>query len=130
MFLCLTKHYIRKRSGCIDPRLIDLGTSLKRVISFTPLPLCPRGKRQRYPFDRRRVGPRAGTEGMQKCKFLTLQRLKFVPLGRPSRSQSLYRLRYFRSCSRKLNLYSPLTLPPPIRPKRFNDSTSLPFHSD
>jgi hypothetical protein len=37
-------------SGCIDPRFIDLCTSWRRVVSFTPLPFYPRGKRPRYPF--------------------------------------------------------------------------------
>jgi hypothetical protein len=36
-------------SGCIDPRFFDLGTSWR--------PLYLRGKRPRYPFDRRLGGP-------------------------------------------------------------------------
>jgi hypothetical protein len=40
-----------------------------------------------------RVGPRAGLDNMEK-KILTLPRLELRPLGRPSRRQSLYRLRY------------------------------------
>jgi hypothetical protein len=38
------------------------------------------------------VVPRAGLDDMEKWKFLTLQRLELRPLGRPARSQSLYRL--------------------------------------
>jgi hypothetical protein len=40
------------------------------------------------------VGPRAGLNGMEKSKFLTLPGLELRPLGRPARSQSLYQLRY------------------------------------
>jgi hypothetical protein len=40
------------------------------------------------------VDPRAGHEEVEKRKFLTLQGLEFRPLGRPARSQSLYRLHY------------------------------------
>jgi hypothetical protein len=40
------------------------------------------------------VGPRAGLDVVEKRKFLTLPGLEIRPLGRPARSQSLYRLRY------------------------------------
>jgi hypothetical protein len=40
------------------------------------------------------VDPRASLDDLEKRKFLTLPRLKLRPLGRPARSQSLYRLRY------------------------------------
>jgi hypothetical protein len=40
------------------------------------------------------VGPRAGLDDVEKKKFLTLTGLELRPLGRPARSQSLYRLRY------------------------------------
>jgi hypothetical protein len=40
------------------------------------------------------VDPRAGPDDLEKRKFLTLQGLELRPLGRPARSQSLYRLRY------------------------------------
>jgi hypothetical protein len=44
------------------------------------------------------VDPRAGVDDMEKRKFLILPGLKLRPLGRPARSQSLYRLRYPGSC--------------------------------
>jgi hypothetical protein len=56
------------------------------VLSFTPRPLYPQGKSPRYPLYKRLDGP----EG----RSLTLQGLEFRSLGRPARSQSLYRLRY------------------------------------
>jgi hypothetical protein len=40
------------------------------------------------------VDPRAGMDDVEKRKFLTLLGLELQPLGRPARSQSLYRLRY------------------------------------
>jgi hypothetical protein len=39
------------------------------------------------------VGLRTGLDDMEKRKFLTLPGLELRPLGRPGRSQSLYRLR-------------------------------------
>jgi hypothetical protein len=40
------------------------------------------------------VDPRAGLDDVEERKFLTLPGLELLPLGRPARSQSLYRLRY------------------------------------
>jgi hypothetical protein len=40
------------------------------------------------------VDPRAGLDDVEKIIFLTLPGLELRPLGRPVRSQSLYRLRY------------------------------------
>jgi hypothetical protein len=40
------------------------------------------------------VGPRAGLDDVKRRKFLTLPGLELRHLGRPARSQSLYRLRY------------------------------------
>jgi hypothetical protein len=40
------------------------------------------------------VDPRAGLDDVEKRKFFTLLGLDMQPLGRPARSQSLYRLSY------------------------------------
>jgi hypothetical protein len=40
------------------------------------------------------VDPRTGLDDVEKRIFLTLTGLELRPLGRPARSQSLYRLRY------------------------------------
>jgi hypothetical protein len=40
------------------------------------------------------VGPRASVDDVEKRKFLILPELELRPLGRPARSQSLYRLLY------------------------------------
>jgi hypothetical protein len=72
----------------------DLGTSWKRVVRFTPLPLYPRGKSPDTHWIGGCVGLRAGLDDVERAKFLTLLGLELRPLGRPARSQSLYRLRY------------------------------------
>jgi hypothetical protein len=57
------------------------------------------------------VDPRAGPNGVEKRKFLAQLGLELQALGRPSRSQSLYRLRYPRSqvllWLTKLSIYVP-----------------------
>jgi hypothetical protein len=40
------------------------------------------------------INPRAGLDDMKKWKFLTLPGLELRPLGRPTSSQVMYRLRY------------------------------------
>jgi hypothetical protein len=40
------------------------------------------------------VAPRAGLKDVEKRKFIILPELELRPLGRPARSQSLYRLSY------------------------------------
>jgi hypothetical protein len=44
-------------SGCIDPRILDLGTSWSWVVSFTPRPLYHQRKSPPYPLDKRLGGP-------------------------------------------------------------------------
>jgi hypothetical protein len=85
------KHYAMKvyGSGCIDPYFLDLGTSWRWVVSFTPLPLY-----SWYPSNRSLTEPRAGLDGMEKWKFLTPSELDLGPLGYQARRQSFYRRRY------------------------------------
>jgi hypothetical protein len=59
-----------------------------------PAALSPRERAPRYALDRRLGRPSAGLDDMQKRKFVTLPGLQLRPLGRPVRSQSLYRQRY------------------------------------
>jgi hypothetical protein len=49
----------------MDPHFLDLGTSWRRMVSFTPRPLYPRVKSPRYPLHRRLGGPqnRSGRRG-------------------------------------------------------------------
>jgi hypothetical protein len=55
-------------SGSIAPRILDLGTSWRCVVSLTPRPLYPQGKSPWYPLDRRLGGPqsRSGRGGEEK----------------------------------------------------------------
>jgi hypothetical protein len=69
--LCSTKHLAMKTyrgSGGIAPRILDLSTRWRWVVSFTPLPLYPQGKSPWYPLDRRLSGPesRSGRGGEEK----------------------------------------------------------------
>jgi hypothetical protein len=69
--LCLTKHHAMKTycgSGGIGPRILDLGTRWRWVVSFTPRSLYPQGKNRLYPLDRRLGGTqsRSGRGGEEK----------------------------------------------------------------
>jgi hypothetical protein len=75
-------------------RFLDLGTSWRWVVSFMPRPLYPQEKAPGTHWIGGWVKPRAGLDEMEKRKFLTLLGLELRPLGRPARSESLYRLRY------------------------------------
>jgi hypothetical protein len=63
-------------SWCIDPLFLDLDTSWRWLVSFTPLPLYSRGKSLRYPLDRRLGGPqsRSGRSGEEKILHPTKTR--------------------------------------------------------
>jgi hypothetical protein len=78
--------------GCIDAYFLDLRTNLRWVVCFTPRPLYPRERALGTHWRRGWVGPRAGLDDMEKTKFLTLPGLELRTFGRPTRSQSLYRL--------------------------------------
>jgi hypothetical protein len=67
--------------------LVEGECSTSRPGHFTPQRKSPQ-----YPLRRRLGGPqnRSGQRGEEK--ILTLPRLELRPLGRPARSQSLYRL--------------------------------------
>jgi len=71
MSLFLTKHHATKKywgSGGIAPHILDVGTTWRWVVSFTPRPLYTQGKSPRYPLDRRLGGPqsRSGHGGEEK----------------------------------------------------------------
>jgi hypothetical protein len=78
----------------MHPYFLDLGTSWRWMVSFTLLPLYLRGKSPFIHWIVGWVGPRFRLDDVEKRKFVTLPGLKLRPLGRPARSQSLYRLRY------------------------------------
>jgi len=56
------------RNGGIAPRVLDLGTRWRWVVSFTPRPLYPQEKSPWYPLYRRLVWPqgRSGRGGGEK----------------------------------------------------------------
>jgi hypothetical protein len=56
-------------SGGIAPRVFNLGTRLRWVVSFMPWPLYPQRKSPSYPFDRRWVGLRDGLDTVGKRKI-------------------------------------------------------------
>jgi hypothetical protein len=78
----------------MDPNFLYLGSSRRWVVSFMPLPLYPQGKSSRYPLDRRLGGPQSRCGRHGETKIFAPPGLKPRSLGRPARSQSLYRLRY------------------------------------
>jgi hypothetical protein len=78
----------------VPPHFLDLGSSWRWVVSFTCLPLCPRGKNPGTHCLGGWLGLRAGLDNMVKWKFLTPPRLEIRHLDSLARSQSLYRLHY------------------------------------
>jgi hypothetical protein len=72
---------------------IDLGTRWRWVVSFTLLPLYPRGKGRRYSLDRRLGGPQSRSGRWGEEKNLALPGME-PGRGRPARSPLLYCLSY------------------------------------
>jgi hypothetical protein len=84
-------------SGCLDSRFLDLSTSWRWVVNFTPLALYPRGKSPRYPLDRRLGGSQSRSGRYGEVKILDPTGARTRPLCRPAHRQSQYRVRYSRS---------------------------------
>jgi hypothetical protein len=63
------------------------------MVSFTPWPLCHRGKTPCTHWTEGWVGPRTGLDDVEKGKFLTVMGLELRPRC-PTCSQSLYRMCY------------------------------------
>jgi hypothetical protein len=57
----LNHHAVKTQwgSGGIAPRILNLVTRWRWVVSFTPRPLYPRGKSSLFPLDRRLGGPQS-----------------------------------------------------------------------
>jgi hypothetical protein len=72
-------------SGCIDLHFLDVGTSWRWVVSFTPRSLYLRGKRSHYPLDRRLGGPQSWS-GRCEEKILDLTGIR-TPTPRSSSPQ-------------------------------------------
>jgi hypothetical protein len=82
----------------IAPRILDLGTRWRWVVSFTPRPLYLPGKNPLYPLDRRLGGPhsRSGRGGEEK-NSQPPPGIEPENPNRPARSPALYRLSYHGS---------------------------------
>jgi hypothetical protein len=96
-----TKHNAMKTywgSGGTAPRILDLGTRWRWVVSFTTRPLYPQGKTPWYPFNRRLGGPRSrsGRGGEEKNTQPRRESNRRTPIVQPL-AQSLYRLSYHGS---------------------------------
>jgi hypothetical protein len=58
--------------GCIDPRLLDLSTSWRWMVSFTSRSLYPRGKSPQWPLDRRLGGPQSRSRGSNLARNILI----------------------------------------------------------
>jgi hypothetical protein len=81
-------------SGRIALSILDLGTSWRWVVSVTPRPLYSGEGGLGTHWKGDWVSPRTDRHSVENSKLLTLPGLELRPLGRPARSQSLYRLPY------------------------------------
>jgi hypothetical protein len=89
LFLCLTKYHSMKTywgNGGIAPRILNLATRLRWVVSFVLRPLYPRGRSLHYPLDRRLGGPKAGLNAVTKRKNLYHCPYRELNPDRPARS--------------------------------------------
>jgi hypothetical protein len=66
-------------SGGIDPHFLDLGTSWRLVVSFTPRPLYPGERASGTHWIGGWVDRKAGLDDTEKGKFLTLPGLELRP---------------------------------------------------
>jgi hypothetical protein len=80
--------------GCIDPHFLDLGTSWRWVVSFTPRPLYPRGKSLWYRLDRRLGGPQNQSVWCEEKILDPTGTWTLDPFRCPSHSHSLYQRHY------------------------------------
>jgi hypothetical protein len=64
----------------------DLGTSLRKVVSFTLQPLYPGERAPGIRWIGGWVDPRAGMKEVEKKKFLTLLGLELRSVGHPARN--------------------------------------------
>jgi hypothetical protein len=76
-----TTAWRRMGSGCIDPRSLDLGTSWRWAISFTPVERAT-GTNWIGGW----VDPRAGLDDTEKWKIVTPTGLKLRPFASPART--------------------------------------------
>jgi hypothetical protein len=115
-FFFFTEHHFMKGysgSGGIAPRILDLGTRLRWVVSFTPRSFYPQGKSPWYALDRRLGGPqsRSGRDGEEK-NSQPLRRLE-PPIIQPISQRYTTELYIYKMCNKCLSLRLSPTPPPP-----------------
>jgi hypothetical protein len=85
--LCLTNWTLRQEdvwgTGCIDPRILALGTCWRWVVSFTPRPHYP-GEGDPYILDRRLGEPKSQSGPRGEVKILVLLTGTRTPTPRSS----------------------------------------------
>jgi hypothetical protein len=86
--LCLTKHHVMKTywgSEGIAPRILDLDTRRRWVVSFTPWPLYLQGRRPHCLLDRRLGGPQSQSERGEEENISSLYRESnpWIPIVQP-----------------------------------------------
>jgi hypothetical protein len=69
---------------CVDPNLLDLVTSWRRVVSFTPLPLYPREGAPGTHWIGGWVDTRTDLDDVETRNFFILPGPELRPLGRPA----------------------------------------------
>jgi hypothetical protein len=79
--------------GCIDPRILTSALVGGEWSASHHGRFNPRGKSPGTHWIGSWVGPSSGLDDVEKRQFFTLPGLELLSLGRPARSQSLYRLR-------------------------------------
>jgi hypothetical protein len=85
-------------SRCINSRFLYLDTTWRWVVSFTSLPLYPRGKYPGTHWIGVWVDPRAGVDDVEKRKFLILTGLELRPLDRLARIAIPITLTWAETC--------------------------------
>jgi len=71
-------------SGDIDPRLLNLDTRWKWMVSFTPRPLCPSGKSHCTHWKGDFVASRAGLDAVSnRTNLITLPTGRWTPVVQP-----------------------------------------------
>jgi hypothetical protein len=78
--LCLINKAPRMEEWRYSYTILDLGTGWRLVVSFTLLPLSPRGNRPRYPLNRRLGGPQSRSGSYEEKKIFPL--LGIEPVAR------------------------------------------------
>jgi hypothetical protein len=101
----LIKHYDKKTYGVVEVETHVFLNSALVGGNLEALAFLPPGKESPGThLIRGRVGRRTGLDAAEKRKFSNLLGLELRPVGRPTRTQSTYRLHY-SGCSKIIYIY-------------------------